>query len=363
MARNEDATEGIYRRKDSRYWWIATTLPNGQRVCGSTKTEDRQEAEAYLAKIRHEAYQAHFFGVKQKRTWQEAVVRYLAAKVSLRSIEDVRRICRKLDRYLGQLTLDQINGDVVWSIVQGELAKGNKPATVNRYLATVRSLLKMAQDEWQWIDSFPKIRMLGGEVERDRWLTREEADRLIAACPPHLAALVRFALATGCRAREITGLEWERVDLDRRTAWLNQTKNGTPRGVPLNRDAVAVLEAQLGKHGQYCFTYQGKPIGWQVSNTGWLNAVKKAHLGDFRFHDLRHTWASWHRQAGTSCDELKDLGGWKSRTMVDRYAKFATEHLSVAAARIETPQDGGGDGSDNVVELATFLLRPQSKRA
>lgn len=68
-------------------------------------------------------------------------------------------------------------------------------------------LLRTARDEWQWIDSIPKVRQLPGEVERDRWLTRDEADRLIAVCPPHLSAIVRFALATGCRAREILSLE------------------------------------------------------------------------------------------------------------------------------------------------------------
>jgi integrase len=291
------------------------------------------------------------------------VVRYLAVKANLRSIEDVRRICRNLDPYLGALTLDQINGDVVWSIIQGEMAKANKPATINRYLATVRCLLRMARDEWQWIDNFPKVRLLTGEVERDRWLTREEADRLIEACPEHLAALVKFALATGCRAREITGLEWERVDLARHTAWLNQTKNGTPRGVPLNKDAIAVLEAQRGKHDCYCFTFRGQPIRWQVSNSAWLTALAKAGIKDFRFHDLRHTWASWHRQAGTSCDELKDLGGWKSRSMVDRYAKFATEHLAVAAARIESQSVVGGDGGGNVVPFPTLPPHPERQRA
>lgn len=355
---------GIYRRPNSRYWWIDATLPDGQRIRGSTKTEDRQQAESYLAKLRHEAFQTTYLGVKPKRTWQEAVVRYLAVKVNLRSIEDVRRICRMLDSYLGKLTLDQINGDVIWSIVQGELGKGNKPATVNRYLATVRGLLRMARDEWQWIDSFPKVRMLGGEIERDRWLTREEADKLIAVCPDHLAALVKFALATGCRAREITGLEWERVDLDRQTAWLNQTKNGTPRGVPLNRDAIDVLKAEQGKHPRYCFTFKGTPIRWGVSNSAWLTALRRAEIQDFRFHDLRHTWASWHRQAGTSCDELKDLGGWKSRQMVDRYAKFATEQLTVAAARIEShPEGSNGDGGGNVVQFPTFSPHRQTKRA
>lgn len=225
----------------------------------------------------------------------------------------------------------------------------------------------MARDEWQWIDSFPKVRMLGGEVERDRWLTREEVDKLIAVCPPYLAALVRFALTTGCRAREITGLEWERVDLERQTAWLNQTKNGTPRGVPLNRDAVAVLEKQRGQHPRYCFSLDGRPIRWQVSNKAWRSALRKAGISDFRFHDLRHTWASWHRQAGTSCDELKDLGGWKSRQMVDRYAKYATEHLSAAAARIESCPAGNGGNSGgsggNVVQFPTFFLRSEEKRA
>ncbi len=347
MARNE----GIFRRPDSRYWWINATLPNGKRIRQSAGTEDRADAEALLAKLKLDAYRETHFGIKPKRTWQEAVIRFLALKRTLRSFEDVQRICRNLDRYLGELTLSQISGDVIWQIVQGEMAKGNKPATVNRYLSTVRGLLRMARDEWQWIDTFPKIRLLPGEVERDRWLTREEAERLIRVCPPHLAALVRFALATGCRAGEITGLEWNRVDLNRKTAWLNHTKNGTPRGVPLNEDAVEVLREQIGKDLRLCFTYQEKQIKWELTNSAWHTALAAAGIKDFRFHDLRHTWASWHRQAGTSCDELKDLGGWKSRVMVDRYAKYATEHLSLAAARIERVR------AEDVATNVTFLAR------
>jgi integrase len=347
---------GIHRRKDSRFWWIDCVLPNGKRIRQSTGTQNRQEAEAFLAKLKHDAHRESFLGIKPKRSWQDAVVRYLVVKSNLRSIEDVKRICRKLDPYLGSLLLDQISGDVLLEIIQRELSKGNKPATVNRYLALIRCLLRMARDEWQWIVGFPKIRLLTGEVERDRWLTREEAKRLIAVCPSHLAALVRFALATGCRASEITGLEWNCVDLERKTAWLNQTKNGTPRGVPLNADAVAVLQEQLGKHPRYCFTYNGRHIRWELTNTGWHKALRRAGISNFRFHDLRHTWASWHRQAGTSCDELKDLGGWKSRVMVDRYAKYATEHLAVAATRIENGRGG------KVINLPTFSPRWKNNR-
>jgi len=148
------------------------------------------------------------------------------------------------------------------------------------------------------------------------------------------------------------------VDLSRRTAWLNQTKNGTPRGVPLNNDAITVREEQLGKHPKACFTYLGQPIRRSNCNTAWYKALEDAGLGDFRFHDLRHTWASWHRQAGTSCDELKDLGGLKTRSMVDRYAKFATENLAFAASRIEQGKDGS-----NVVELSRFSHVQKMKKA
>lgn len=109
-------------------------------------------------------------------------------------------------------------------------------------------------------------------------------------------------------------------------------------------------------HERFCFTYCDKPISGGVSSRAWRHAVEKAGLGDLRFHDLRHTWASWHRQNGTSCDELKELGGWKSRIMVDRYAKFATEHLAAAASRIES--DRGG----NVLQLSRFS-HVQSKAA
>ena len=348
---------GVYQRLDSKYWWINATLPNGKRIRQSAGTEDRNEAEAFLAKLTLDAYREAHFGIKPQRSWQEAVVRYLTIKKSLRSYRDVHRICRELDPYVGQLMLNQINGDVIWKVIEGLQKRGNMPATINRYLSTVRCVLRTARDEWQWIDSVPKIRMLPGEVERDRWLTKGEASRLITVCPPHLAALVRFALSTGCRASEITGLEWNRVDLARGTAWLNHTKNGTPRGVPLNADAVAVLQEQLGNHPQFCFTYRGTPIRWDVTNTAWHNALGKAGIEDLRFHDLRHTWASWHRQSGTSCDELKDLGGWKSRSMVDRYAKFATDNLARAAARIEQKRDG------NVIDIARFCHVEQLKTA
>ncbi len=96
-----------------------------------------------------------------------------------------------------------------------------------------------------------------------------------------------------------------------------------------------------------CLPIRGNQSNERLPIIVGYTAVKKAGLFDLRFHDLRHTWASWHRQAGTTCDELKDLGGWKSRSMVDRYAKFATEQLTVAASRIESKHQS------NVVDFAS----------
>ena len=124
---------GIYRRDDSRLWWIATTLPNGQRIRQSAGTCDRTEAEALLAQLKVEAFREAKFGIKPTRSWQEAVVRYLSGKQQLRSFKDVQRICRRLDPYLGTLNLREISGDVIWQFTQQEL-KRNEPATVNRYL-------------------------------------------------------------------------------------------------------------------------------------------------------------------------------------------------------------------------------------
>ena len=106
-------TDGVYRRPDSGFWWIAATLPNGQRLRQSAGTDRREDAEALLAKLKLDAYRGHHFGIKPQRSWKEAAVRYLDLKRHLRSYATTQQILRKLDPHLGPLMLDQINGDVV----------------------------------------------------------------------------------------------------------------------------------------------------------------------------------------------------------------------------------------------------------
>lgn len=103
--------------------------------------------------------------------------------------------------------------------------------------------------------------------------------------------------------------------------------------VPLNAEALAVVAKQLGKHATHVFSYQGSRIT-QVSTKAWYSALERAGIGDFRWHDLRHAWASWHVQGGTPLYVLQEMGGWASAEMVRRYAHLAADHLAPYAERL-----------------------------
>ena len=133
------------------------------------------------------------------------------------------------------------------------------------------------------------------------------------------------------------GLKWHDVDMERRTAWVHadEAKGGESIGVPLNNEAIAVLREELGKHPLRVFTFKGRPLG-QANTRAWRNALKRAGIANFRWHDLRHVWATWHVMAGTTMAELQELGAWKSAEMVRRYAHFAPEQLRAAADKLAT---------------------------
>jgi integrase len=143
-------------------------------------------------------------------------------------------------------------------------------------------------------------------------------------------------LATGLRQGNILHLEWSQVDMLRRHAWIRagQSKSRRPITVPLNDTAMKVLTAQAGKHPERVFTFHGKPLQ-KAHNMAWTDDLQRAGVSDFRWHDLRHTWATWQRRAGTPTHELQRLGGWLTSIMVERYAHLAPDHLAGAAGRID----------------------------
>lgn len=133
----------------------------------------------------------------------------------------------------------------------------------------------------------------------------------------------------------MTGLQWSQVDLVRQMAWIHpdQSKTRKAIAVPFNDDALRVVTLQVGKHPTHVFSFKGERI-LQVSTAAWYKALKRASIEDFRWHDLRHTWASWHVQNGTPLHALQELGGWESESMVRRYAHLSASHLAVYAARL-----------------------------
>jgi len=177
--------------------------------------------------------------------------------------------------------------------------------------------------------------MLKEPGSRIRWLSTDDAEQLFQALPPHLEAMARFSIATGLRESNVTKLEWSQVDLSRRVAWIHadQSKSGKAIGIPLNNEAVVVLRQQLGKHSLRVFTYRGKPV-LKANTKAWRQALVRTGIVDFRWHDLRHTWASWHVQNGTPLHILQELGGWSDVRMVQRYVHLAPEHLASYAGNI-----------------------------
>jgi integrase len=322
-------------RKRGGTWWIDFVTPSGQRVRRSAGTADKGLAQELHDKLKAESWRIDRLGERPRRTWNEAVVRWLKEASHKATIGMDRAHLRWLDRYLGGKYLDEISRSLVDRISDARLAEGVRNATVNRTLEILRAILRKSVHEWEWLDRAPRVRMLKEPTRRVRFLTREEADRLLAALPKHLADMAAFSLATGLRRSNVTGLLWTQVDLVRRLAWIHpdQAKARKAIAVPLNREAVLIIRRQEGKHPTHVFSFNGKLV-YQVSTKAWYAALERAGIQDFRWHDLRHTWASWHVQNGTPLHALQELGGWESPEMVRRYAHFSAEHLAPYADRL-----------------------------
>lgn len=322
-------------RKRGTVWWIDFATPNGERIRRSAETEVKSQAQELHDKLKAEVWRVDKLGDRPKRTWNDAVVRWLTEQSHKASIESDKIHLRWLDQHLNGVDLTAITRTMLDRIGAAKLAEGVAPATVNRVMEVLRAILKRCADDWEWIDRTPKVRMLREPTRRIRYLFREEAQRLLGHLPVHLADMAAFSLATGLRKANVTGLMWQQVDLANRRAWVHpdQAKARKAIPVPLNDDALAIVRRQLGKNRDLVFTFRGAPVG-QVSTKAWYKALERAGIADFRWHDLRHTWASWHVQGGTPLFALQELGGWESVEMVRRYAHLAADHLAPYADRL-----------------------------
>ncbi len=340
----------IYKRKDSPVWWIRFTH-NGRRIQQSSGTLERSKALELHDRLKSSLWEQARLGVKPPRAWKEAAVRWCEEKHAKRDLKgDIEKL-QYLDRFLGSLTLDEISDDVLELIIRTKRAeiiakrgaKARPAATLNRFRALIRSILRRAINKWRWIDRMPCVIELEEENNaRTRWITPDQARKLLAALPDHQRVVVLLALATGLRQSNVLNLEWVEVDFDLGEILIptEKAKGKKPIHVTLNETALQVLRSQLGLHPDKVFTYRGLPLR-NANNRAWRKALKTAGITDFRWHDLRHTWASWLYQQGTSLHLIKEMGAWESLEMVQRYIHASSKQRRQHARIIDVELGSG----------------------
>ena len=263
-----------------------------------------------------------------KKKWKHAAKHWISEKSGKKSIKTDKGMLRWIKPYWNDLLLTEITPNAIRKLAEIKKAESSS-STANRYLALIKSILRTSYDR-EWIDRLPSIKLYPLENRRIRWLTKEEAGKLIEALPEDIRPIAIFALATGLRRGNVFHLEWSQIDPSRRVAWIHgeQSKSGKAIGVPLNETALDIIGRQKELHEIFVFPDKNGKARVRLDGRIWRNALEKAGIENFRWHDLRHTWASWHIQSGTPIPVLQELGGWHSYAMVQRYAHLAPEHLA-----------------------------------
>jgi integrase len=316
----------LSKRQGSQYWYVRGTQL-GVAVYQSLGTRDRGQAERLLAKLQNEIFEGQARGhVRVSEGFAAAALNYMEGGGE-------RRFIAPLLRHFAETPIDQIDQQAIDRAAVSLYPNGSA-GTRNRQVYTpVSAILKFAGEKLD-------VRRLKTPPGVVRWLEPDQAANLIAACSPHLRPLVMFLLYTGARAGEALWLDWRCVDLARAHVSFPRTKNGHPRGVPLHRDLVAELANLPHREGEVFRRPDGEPYmqprgdgdvsaGSKIG-TAFQGALRRAGIKNFRVHDLRHTWATWHFGAHHDLVALQTLGGWRTLSMVTRYAHASSENYRAA---------------------------------
>ena len=283
----------------------------------------------------------------RRRTVRHLVDRYITHIAPLKKDADNRRrhllwwVSEVGDLCLSDLTPSRIaEGRDKLLGTNSAHGKPRSPATVCLYLASLSHACTVAVREWEWLEANPVKRVTRPKKPRGRvrFLSEDELGRLMAACNEsthaHIKTIVTVALATGMRQGEILGLTWSAVDFERSRVTLQRTKNGEVRVVPLAPHALKALKEhrrvrRLGSDlvfpGRTTRSGEIKPRSVQWA---WGKVLKAAQIEDFKFHDLRHTTASYLAMNGASMREIADVLGHKTMAMVKRYTHLSEAHTA-----------------------------------
>jgi len=317
----------------------------------------------------------HFKTVEAKKhTLGEVVDRYIRDILPQKKKSQKKQTAQLLwwKEQIGHHILSDLSPSLIAEcrdrLANGMTYRGSQrsPSTVIRYIAALSHALTVAVKEWGWIDDNP-IRKVSKPKEargRVRYLEQEELTRLIQSCKEssnlYLFPIVKIALATGMRFGEIINLVWNQIDLSRKLITLHETKNGDRRAIPLSPQALNVfVELQQWRQPHTILVFPRLPRSKQniesvsssslcshepekiqkiqkaaVIRSAWEQALKRAAIDDFRFHDLRHCAASYLAMSGASLSEIAEILGHKTLAMVKRYAHLSDSHKHAVIDRM-----------------------------
>lgn len=281
----------------------------------------------------------------RKHTLEALLDRYEAEVVPTKSPRTAKVQQRHLEYWkeaLGAYVLADVSPGAIAS-KRDELARGGKraPATVNRYLAILSHAFTVAVREWEWIEHNPvrRVRRLKEARGRVRFLSEKERKSLLDACRTspdrRVYPLVVIAISTGARQGELMSLRWKDVDLVRGSAVVHDTKNGERRALPLQGHAREIIaEFRKVRRVDSDLVFVGAEGLARFPRKPWLAAVAQAKIKDFRFHDLRHSAASYLAMNGATLAEIAEILGHKTLVMVKRYSHLSEQHTSNVVARM-----------------------------
>jgi integrase len=320
----------LYQRPGSPFWWVRI----GRKTRRSTGTADRKAAEEFERVLTERIWRQDKLGDRGAVSWSEAADRWV--KDSVRPKKRDREFLAWLAPKVGIYPVSAVaDPDALEGIRKHGLAEGWSHATVDRLMGTVSAVLRKSA-EWRYLDHAPKVPMYRPAAGEPRWLTPEEFEALCNELPRHLELAARFAVATLLRMRAMLKLTWDRVDIPQKRAWVpaGHQKAGRTFGFSLSSEAIRVLRElrRLNPEGRHVFQWNGRPID-DCNTKAFQEAVQRAGVGPLRWHDLRHTGASWAVQSGATLQELMLMGDWRSYSMVLRYAHLAPSHTAQAAER------------------------------
>lgn len=333
-------------RKNGKATFTATVRLAGQPVQCET-FEKYAEAKAWADKTENDMKSRRMGAgyASTKHTVDEMIDRYMQHVLITKSqkkryIEGQRIQLKWWKKRLQGCTLANLTHHAIADAVEalaGKAHRVRRPATVNRYLAALNHVINTAIKDWGWMVENPITKVARPKEPRGRvrFLSDDERERLLNACRlcfrKPLYLIVVFAISTGARKSEILRLKKADVDLQRQVAVAYDTKNGEPRQLYLWPHLCSLLERQLYDDtfhkSEWVFPARRGKVPVNIEKE-WRTAMRIAGIKDFRFHDLRHTAASYMAMNGASPADIAEALGHKSYDMVKRYAHLSTTHVA-----------------------------------